>query len=185
MCRFLRFSCGILHLSLQKIELPSASQLVLSLCSVQVESCFTARLYRSGRIVPFSAATVGDCARILRHALGKCLCGSTPLIAWARAWRPSTEVKCVNGIWCVGSGKHLKLPSIHIHQAHAKQIKGMIKAALATWGPPALPRPKMRSWTLPAGITMLGHRKGQKFGWRKRDCTDCTCCCDDVLCSDV
>lgn len=43
------------------------------------------RLYRSGRIVPFSAATVGDCVRILRNALGKCLCGSTPLIAWALA----------------------------------------------------------------------------------------------------
>jgi hypothetical protein len=100
------------------------------LCSVQVESCFTAMLYWSGRIVPFSAATVGDCARILRHALGKCLCGSTPLIAWARAWRPSTEVKCVNGIWCVGSGKHLKLPSIHIHQAHAKQIKEWSRQSL-------------------------------------------------------
>ena len=79
----LRFSCGILHLSMQKIELPSALPLVLLFafcCGILL-----ARLYRSGRIVPFSAATVGDCARILRHALGKCLCGSTPLIAWARA----------------------------------------------------------------------------------------------------
>ena len=183
---FLRFSCGILHLSLQKIELPSASQLVLFFvfCASRILlHCEAVQVWKN------SSFFGGNCWRLCSDS--PTCTGQVPLRVNSSDsmgpcmktlyWSEMCEWDLMRGI------RKASQAPVHSHSpSTCKTDKGMIKAALATWGPPALPRPKMRSWTLPAGITMLGHRKGQKFGWRKRDCTDCTdctCCCDDVLCS--